>query len=58
MRHEAQEATIMDIKLTILFLFISAMITLSYLNDENIERLKQQISRLQWRVFKPRRIKI
>ena len=58
MRHEAQEATIMDIKLTLLFLFISAMITLSYLNDENIERLKQQISRLQWRVFKLRRIKI
>jgi hypothetical protein len=58
MRHKAQEATIMDIKLTLLFLFISAMITLSYLNDENIERLKQQISRLQWRVFKPRRIKI
>ena len=58
MRHEAQEATIMDIKLTLLFLFISAMITLSYLNDENIERLKQQISRLQRRVFKLRRIKI
>ena len=58
MRHEAQEATIMDIKLTLLFLFISAMITLSYLNDENIERSKQQISRLQRRVFKLRRIKI
>ena len=58
MRRKVQEATIMDIKLTILFLFISAMITFSYLSDENIERLKQQISRLQRRVFKLRRIKI
>jgi hypothetical protein len=48
----------MDIKLTILFLFISAMITFSYLSDKNIERLKQQMLRLQWRVFKLRRNKI
>jgi hypothetical protein len=58
MRRNVQEATIMDIKLTILFLFISAMITFSYLSDENIERLKQQMLRLQWRAFKLRRNKI
>lgn len=58
MRRKVQEATIMDIKLTILFLFISAMITFSYLSDENIERLKQQMQRLQWRAFKLRRNKI
>jgi hypothetical protein len=58
MRRKVQEATIMDIKLTILFLFISAMITFSYLSDENIERLKQQMLRLQWRAFKLRRNKI
>lgn len=58
MRRKVQEATIMEIKLTILFLFISAMITFSYLSDENIERLKQQMLRLQWRAFKLRRNKI
>jgi hypothetical protein len=48
----------MDIKLTLLFLIITAIITLSYLNDENIERIKKQMPRLQWRGFKLRRIKI
>jgi hypothetical protein len=48
----------MDIKLTLLFLIITAIIILSYFNDENIERIKKQMPRLQWRTFKPPRIKI
>ena len=35
----------MDIKLALLFLFVSAMITLSHLDDENVERIKQQLRR-------------
>ena len=37
----------MDIKLALLFLVVSAMITLSNLDDENVERIKQL--RWQWR---------
>ena len=37
----------MDIKLALLFLFVSTMITLSNLNDENVERIKQQMLRWQ-----------
>ena len=40
----------MDIKLGLLFLFVSAMITLSNLDDENVERIKQQLLRWQLRV--------
>ena len=39
----------MDIKLALLFLFVSAMITLSNLDDGNVERIKQQLLRWQWR---------
>jgi hypothetical protein len=39
----------MDIKLALLFLVVSAMITLSKLDDENVERIKQQLLRWQWR---------
>ena len=39
----------MDIKLALLFLFVSAMITLSNLDDENVERIKQRLLRWQWR---------
>jgi hypothetical protein len=41
----------MDIKLALLFLFISAMITLSHLDDKTIDRMKQQLLRWQWREF-------
>ena len=44
----------MDIKLALLFLFVSAMITLSNLDDDNVERIKQQLLRWQWREFRPR----
>jgi hypothetical protein len=39
----------MDIKLALLFLVVSAMIALSKLDDENVERIKQQLLRWQWR---------
>jgi hypothetical protein len=48
----------MDIKLALLFLFVSAMITLSYLDDENVERIKQQMLRWRWREFGLRRTKL
>ena len=48
----------MDIKLALLFLFVSTMITLSNLNDENVERIKQQMLRWQWREFSLRRTKL
>ena len=38
----------MDIKLALLFLVVSAMITLSKLDDEYVERMKQLL-RWQWR---------
>ena len=34
----------MDIKLAILFLIISAMIALSYLDDDTVARMKQQLA--------------
>lgn len=37
----------MDVKLTIVFLFLSAIIALSYLDDDNISRMRHQL--LQWR---------
>jgi hypothetical protein len=43
------EGAVMDIKLALLFLVVSAMITLSNLDDENVERIKQQLLRWQWR---------
>jgi hypothetical protein len=48
----------MDIKLALLFLFVSAMITLSKLDDENVERIKQQLLRWQWREFRLRLTKL
>jgi hypothetical protein len=52
-----EEITFMDIKLVLLFLFVSAMITLSNLDDENVERIKQRLLRWQWREFRLRRTK-
>jgi hypothetical protein len=55
---ECQEITVMDIKLALLFLFVSAMITLSNLDDKNVERIKQQLLRWQWRGFRLLRTKL
>ena len=41
----------MDIKLAILFLIISAMIALSYLDDGTVARMKEQLVRLRRRDF-------
>lgn len=48
----------MDIKLAILFFIISAIIALSYLDDENIVRMKEQVVRLRRRDFRLRRSKV
>jgi hypothetical protein len=47
----------MDIKLALLFLIISAIITLSYLNEENVASIKQQLLHWQWRNLSLRRNK-
>jgi len=44
----------MDIKLALLFLIISAIILLSYLDEENVASMKQQLRRGQWRKFRLR----
>ena len=41
----------MDIKLALLFMIISAMITLSYLNEKNVASINQQLLHWQWRKF-------
>ena len=41
----------MDIKLSLLFLIISATITLSHLNEKNVASIKQQLFHRQWRKF-------
>jgi len=48
----------MDIKPALLCLIISAIITLSYLNDKNVARIKQQLRLSQWRGFRLRRNRI
>ena len=48
----------MDIKLALLFLIISAIIALSYLDDENISRMKAQMIRFRRREFRLRRSKL
>jgi hypothetical protein len=41
-----QEVTIMDGKLCLLYLIIIAILTLSYLDDENVDRMKHAITAL------------
>lgn len=41
----------MDAKLGILFLLIGGVITLSYLSDENLDRMRRQLVKLRWREF-------
>ena len=48
----------MDIKLALLFLIISAIITLSYLSEDNVASIKQQLFQRQWRKFSLRWNKI
>jgi len=48
----------MDPKLTILFIFIGAVITLSNLGDDNFGRLRRQLAARRWRVLMPGRRKL
>lgn len=48
----------MDIKLAILFFIISAIIALSYLDDDNIVRLKEYFTRVRRRDFGLKRSKL
>ena len=47
----------MDPKLALLALLIGSIIGLSRLNDENLGRLRQQLTARQWRKFVPLRRK-
>jgi hypothetical protein len=43
----------MDPKLTILFLLIGSIITLSHLSDDNLARMRRQFISRRWREFVP-----
>ena len=45
----------MDPKLTILFMFIGAVIGLSHLSEENLGRMRRQFMDRRWREFMPGR---
>ena len=45
----------MDPKLTILFMFIGAVIGLSHLSEENLGRMRRQFMGRRWREFVPGR---
>ncbi len=47
----------MDPKLTILFLLIGSIITLSHLSDDSLARMRRQIINRRWREFVPGRRK-
>jgi hypothetical protein len=47
----------MDPKLAILFVLISAVIGLSHLNDDNLDRVRRQFVDRRWREFVPGRRK-
>jgi hypothetical protein len=47
----------MDPKLTILFLLIGSIITLSHLSDDNLARMRRQFINRRWREFVPGRRK-
>ena len=47
----------MDPKLTILFLLIGSIITLSHLNDDTLARMRRQFIDRRWREFVPGRRK-
>jgi hypothetical protein len=48
---------LMDPKLAILFVLISAVIGLSHLNDDNLDRVRRQFVDRRWREFVPGRRK-
>jgi hypothetical protein len=58
LRPNGARVATMDIKLALLLLVISAIITLSYLDEENVASIKQQLLRWQWRKFRLRRNKL
>jgi hypothetical protein len=41
----------MDPKLTILFVFVAAVVGLSHLTEENLARMRQQLLDRRWRRF-------
>jgi hypothetical protein len=41
----------MDPKLTLLFVLIGAVVVLSHLTEENITRVRRQLSERRWRQF-------
>ena len=45
----------MDLKLTILFVLIGAVITLSHLTEENLGRMRRQFVDRRWRKIMPLR---
>jgi hypothetical protein len=45
----------MDPKIAILLLLIAAIIVLSHLSDENLERWRRQFADRRWREFMPTR---
>jgi len=47
----------MDPKLTILFLLIGSIITLSHLSDDNLARMRRQFISRRWRELVPGRRK-
>jgi len=48
----------MDIKLALVFLFLSVLIVLNYLDEKTVARIKQQLWPRQWRKFRLRRNRI
>ena len=41
----------MDPKLTLLFVFIGAVVVLSHLTEDNVSRVRRQLSDRRWRQF-------
>lgn len=48
----------MDPKITLLFVLIAAIIGLSYLNDENLRRMRRLLFGRRWRQMMPLRRRI
>lgn len=48
----------MDPKITLLFVLITAVIGLSYLNDENLRRMRRSLLGRRWRVIMPSRRRV
>jgi hypothetical protein len=57
LRRSGSEEAKMDPKLAMLFLLIGAVIALSNLSDENLGRMRRQLSGRRWREFVPGRRK-